>query len=678
MNIKRIRNIGICAHIDAGKTTLTERILYYTGKKHKIGEVHDGEATMDWMDQEQERGITINSACTYVYWKGSFLNKKRHKINIIDTPGHVDFTAEVEKSMRVLDGACVVFCAVSGVQAQSETVWHQMDRYKIPRIVFINKMDRIGSDYFKVCNQIKNIFSKKVMILHYPLYEKGVFCGFYDFVNSVKIIFTNEGINNFIVSKIDYKNNPILLKHRNNLLEDLVSPYDRYLNKYLNNDLKTKDIKYLIRKETIKCSSVPAICGSAFKNKGIQTLLDYILEFLPSPKKKICYYYDENKKKNINKVLSSFSCLIFKITNDFFCGLMCYIRIYTGIIKSGQIVISSSNNKKYKVSRIIKVHANKKKDINKANKGDIVALLGLKGVSTGETLYSDNFCLYDKIIFPEPVISYVIEPKESSEQEKLLFSLKKLSKEDPTINIGSDKESGKIKISGMGELHIEVFLERLKREYNILLTKGNPKVSYRETITKCSKSIEGKYIRQSGGRGNYGHVVINVYPRKLGKGNKFVNSIKGGSIPKEYIKPIKKSIIDNLNKGVLYGFPVVDLKVELIFGTYHEVDSNENAFKIAASIALKNALKSSKPVILEPIMKVTVNTPKDYIGNIISDLTSKRGVIISNEDYNASFSLIISSVPMSEMFGYSTKLRTITKGRAFYNMEFYKYKIYLK
>ncbi|MGX7582738.1 elongation factor G [Candidatus Vidania fulgoroideorum] len=678
MKIKNIKNIGICAHIDAGKTTLTERILYYTGKKHKIGEVHDGEATMDWMDQEQERGITINSACTYVYWSGILKKIKKNKINIIDTPGHVDFTAEVERSMRILDGACMVFCSVSGVQAQSETVWSQLEKYKIPRLVFINKMDRIGSNYFKVCDQIEKTFSRKIIKIHYPLYKNGNFIGFYDLIYSKKIIFNNKGVINYHIRNIDYDKNNFLLKLRKKLIEELVNPYDYYLSKYLDNNLKELEILELLKKRIIDCSIVPALCGSAFKNIGVQVLLDYIINFLPSPFDRKYYYYDKkNNICNINK-LKSFSGFVFKVINDFYCGLMCFVRVYTGIIKVGQTVFNSSKKNKYKISRIIKIHANKKKDTNSAKKGDIVALIGLRGIKTGETLYKSEFCFYEKINFPNPVISYVVEPLDSSEQEKLFVSLKKLSYEDPTILLSTDIESGKIKVSGMGELHIEVFLERIKREFNINFKKSNPKVSYRETISKHSKNIEGKYVRQSGGRGNYGHVVINIYPRKIGKGNKFVNLIKGGSIPREYIKPVEKSIIDSLNKGVLYGYPVIDVKVELIFGTFHEVDSNENAFKIAASLALKKALTLSSPIILEPIMNVNVTTPKDYIGNIISDLSSKRGIIYGTEENNKNYIDIKSYVPMSEMFGYSTSLRTITKGRATHTMSFHSYKKYSK
>ncbi|MGX7586124.1 elongation factor G [Candidatus Vidania fulgoroideorum] len=677
MKITNIRNIGICAHIDAGKTTLTERVLFYTGKKHKIGEVHDGEATMDWMDQEQERGITINSACTYVYWY--IINKKfRFKINIIDTPGHVDFTAEVERSMRILDGACIVFCSVSGVQAQSETVWGQMDKYKIPRIAFINKMDRVGSNYFKVCDQIEKKFSIFVLKIHYPIYNKGLFCGFYDLINSLKVTFNENIPNNLIKKEINYKKNNKLFLLKKKIIEDLVSPYDYYLNKYLENNLSNEDIKKLIKIRTLNNSLVVAICGSAFKNKGIQSFLDCVLEYLPSPIDKNYYCYDIKNNKIKTTELSSFSCLVFKVVNDSFSGIMCYVRIYSGNLNLNQLIYSAYNGSKYKVSRIIKIHANVKKDTFFAKTGDIVALIGLKGVKTGDTLYSGKYCFYEKILFPQPVISYVVEPTDSSEQEKLFISINKLANEDPTIKIGIDKESSKIMLSGMGELHIDVFLERLRREYKISIYKGKPKVSYRETISSSTKNVEGKYIRQSGGRGNYGHVVLSVFPRKLGKGNKFVNLIKGGSIPKEYIKPIEKSILDTLNKGVLYGYPVVDIEIHLVFGTFHEVDSNENAFKIAASIALKNALKKSHPVILEPIMKVYVNSPKDYIGSIISDLTSKRGIIIENYSNSDLFSIIISYVPMSEMFGYSTKLRTITKGRATYSMEFYKYKLYFK
>ncbi|MGX7582462.1 elongation factor G [Candidatus Vidania fulgoroideorum] len=671
--MKNIRNIGICAHIDAGKTTLTERILFYTGKKHKLGEVHDGEATMDWMDQEKERGITINSAATFVFWKGISKNFNKVKINLIDTPGHVDFTAEVERSMRVLDGACIVFCGVSGVQAQSETVWNQMNKYHVPRIAFINKMDRNGADFKKVCLNIKKKFKINILPLNYPYFRKGIFEGIIDIIKMKKILFYNKG-KDLMEYEIDEEYKKYYYEKRKNMIEKLIEPYDKYIEKYLKNNLKDKDIIKLIKKRTKNFEVLPLFCGSAFKNKGVQNLLDGIVYFLPSPNNKKVFYLNKNlkKKKMICSERKNFSAFVFKTINDSFSGKMSYIRVYSGFIKVGDFVINSLNRKKYKISRILQIHANLKKDIKKVSCGDIAALIGIKDINTGDTIYKDNFCCFEKINFPEPVISFSLESKEENKHEKLIYSIKKLSSEDPTIKISSDPESGKILISGMGELHIDVFLERIKREYNVELIKKNPKVSYRETIKKTAKSIEGKYIKQSGGRGQYGHVLINVFPRKIGSGYKFVNLVKGGSIPKEYFKIIEKSFLENLNFGILYGYPVVDIKIELLDGSYHEVDSSENSFFIAASIAFKKALKTAGPLVLEPIMKVEIFTPSKYLGNIINDISKKKGIIFYNKNKN-NYSNIKSYVPMRKMFGYSTTLRSLSKGRATYTMEFNKY-----
>lgn len=668
--MKNIRNIGICAHIDAGKTTLTERILYFTGKKHKLGEVHDGEATMDWMDQEKERGITINSASTCVFWKGINLDKE-FKINIIDTPGHVDFTAEVERSMRVLDGACIVFCAVSGVQAQSETVWNQINKYKLPRIAFVNKMDRVGANFKKVCNEIKKKFNVKILTINYPYFKNGVFNGVIDLIHMKIFKFHDKGKK---IETLNIKDKKYLNK-RKKLIEILIEPYEKYIEKYLDNNISNSDILKLIKKRTLKLEILPIFCGSAFKNKGIQNLLDGIALFLPSPYKKKVEYLDEfmKKRKIICTEKKPFSSFVFKTVNDSYSGKMSYIRIYSGKLSVGDFIFNSSDRKKYKLSRILRMHANFKEDIKSVSCGDISAVIGLKNVNTGDTLYKDKFYCYEKILFPEPVITYLLEPKNNNQQEKLIYYIKKLSSEDPTIYISSDPESGKILISGMGELHIDVFLERLKREYNIELLKTNPKVSYRETISKTVKSIEGKYIKQSGGRGQYGHVIINIIPRKIGSGYKFVNLIKGGSIPKEYFKIIEKSFFENLKLGILYGCPVVDIKIELVDGTFHEVDSSENAFYIASSIAFKKALNLANPVLLEPIMKVEVLSPSKYLGNIIKDISSKEGLIFFNKNFN-NFSKVRSYIPMRRMFGYSTILRSLSKGRAIYNMEFAYYK----
>ncbi|MGX7576841.1 elongation factor G [Candidatus Vidania fulgoroideorum] len=662
----KLRNIGICAHIDAGKTTLTERILFYTGKKHKIGEVHDGEATMDFLDQEQERGITINSAATHVFWDGIDKKKGKHKINIIDTPGHVDFTAEVERSMRVLDGACVVFCSVAGVQAQSETVWGQINKYKIPRIVFINKMDRNGSNYNKVCKQIEKKFLIKVLKIHYPIYKNGNFFGIIDVLKEKKYIFDEKSKGKKILTK-NLDENIILKikKKKKKIIEYIVNDSDYFLNKYLNNSLNLKDIIKIIRKKTLEMKVTPAFCGSAFKNKGVQNVLDGILDFLPSPLDKK-YYYLKKKKKKILKI-KSFSAFVFKISNDSY-GKLIYIRIYSGSLKVGDS-INSSSGKNYKINRIIQINANIKTDVKEVFFGDIAVLIGLKNIKTGDTLYKKKYITFEEIKFPEPVISYSIKPLNYN-YEKFIKILKNKSLEDPTISININKE---IVISGMGELHVEVFIEKIKREFGIIVKKSEPMVSYKETISKVSKNIEGKYIRQSGGRGQYGHVVINIYPRKIGKGFKFVNLIKGGVIPKEFIKPIKKSIEGNLIKGA-FGNPITDIKVELVFGSFHEVDSNENAFKIAASIAFKNAIENSNPVILEPIMKVEINTPTENLGDIIGNISSKKGIIKICKKMD-NFSIIKCFIPMSEMFSYSTILRSLTKGRASFVMEFSHYKL---
>ncbi|MGX7577240.1 elongation factor G [Candidatus Vidania fulgoroideorum] len=671
--MKKLRNIGVCAHIDAGKTTLTERILYYTGKNHKIGEVHDGEATMDWMDQEKERGITINSAATFVYWRGIFDKLKVCKINIIDTPGHVDFTAEVERSMRVLDGACIVFCAVAGVQAQSETVWNQMNRYNIPRIIFINKMDRLGANYNKVCNKIKKKFKIKIIKITYPIFKNEKFVGVID-VLKLKSYFFDENTQG---SKITEKNLNKKLKNkffikRNKIIETVIEPYNCYIEKYLENKINKKDILRILKKRIKKLEIFPILCGSAYKNKGVQNLLDYIVKLLPSPfKKKVFYINSKRKKKPISN--KYFSAFVFKTINDSFSGKLSYVRVYSGILTVGDTVFNSSDKSKNKISRILQVHSNYRQDINKIELGDIAALVGLKNTKTGDTLYREKFVSFEKICFPNPVISFSISPLDDSLQEKMIYSLKKLSIEDQTIHLSTDPESGKVLISGMGELHIDVFLERLKREYNIKVNKSNPKVSYKETITKSSKLIEGKYIRQSGGRGQYGHVVINIYPRKIDSGIKFVNLIKGGIIPKDYFKTIEKSIFDSLKRGVLLGYPVVDIKIELVNGSFHEVDSSENAFSIAASIALKTALKASDPTLLEPIMKVEILSPSKYVGSIIADISAKEGEIFYNKNKN-NFSTIKCYVSMKKMFEYSTYLRSCTKGRGGYTMEFAFYK----
>ncbi|MGX7588960.1 elongation factor G [Candidatus Vidania fulgoroideorum] len=674
MKTKNCRNIGICAHIDAGKTTTTERILYYSGINYKIGEVHDGNATMDWMEQEKERGITITSACTTINW--TYKNIK-NKINIIDTPGHVDFTLEVERSMRVLDGVCMLFCAVGGVQPQSETIWRQIKKYSIPRIFFINKMDRTGANYNKVINEISVILKSKVVKIHIPIYKNLKFKGLIDLINMKEIYF--EGKNGASMVKKDIKKNRKneAKLEREKLIENLVSlSSDKYLNKYLSGKIDKKDIHYMIKKNTLECKISPVLCGSAFKNKGIQCLLDSIIKYLPHPNERIkeikCHTQNNEEKIKLSKK-GIFSSLVFKIINDQFLGRLVFLRIYTGKLKIGDTVINSRNKKKNKVGRLLQIHADKRKDIIAAKSGDIIAITGLEDVYTGDTILGLGKIFHlERIEFPEPVISVSVMPENKSEQEKLIVVIKKLLQEDPSIVFNTDYESGEIIISGMGELHIEIFLERILREYKIQIKSSKPRVSYRETIKlECKK--EGKYIKQSGGRGQYGHVIINICPLKRGQGIRFVNKIKGGTIPKEYFSIIEKSVYETCKKGVLMGYPVVDIKITLLDGSYHEVDSSENAFKIAASIALKKALEFSKSYILEPIMKVTIDTPNKYVGDIIGIISSKRGIIISNVD-NKGFYIIKSFIPLGEMFNFSTPLRSISQGRASYNMKFFKYK----
>ncbi|MGX7583024.1 elongation factor G [Candidatus Vidania fulgoroideorum] len=668
-----IRNIGICAHIDAGKTTLTERILFYTGQKHKIGEVHDGEATMDWMDQEKERGITINSASTSFFWN---FNNSSFKINLIDTPGHVDFTAEVERSMRVLDGVCLVLCAVGGIQPQTEAIWRQIRNYNVPCIIFINKLDRLGANFDEVCLDVKKKLGIKYLKLQEPIFKKNKFVGINDIFEEKSFFFKGKNGQKVISKNISDKKKTNIKKIKSDIIEELIENNELLIEKYLSDSLSNKEIYSIIRKKTISGDLVPIICGSAFKNKGVQNLLDCVINFLPSPREKKNVYFDlkNNLMGNIDVGSSFFCSLVFKVVNDPYCGKIYFSRIYSGKVNVGDYVYNVSNKLREKVGRILEYRANKKEDKKEASSGDIVAFTGFKKTNTGDTICSEeNKVLLEKISFPDPVISFSIFPNESGDYEKLLSAIKKNSIEDPTIIFRIDSNNGNIVISGMGELHIDVFLERIRREYKIGLYKKNPKVSYKETISKPCMSAEGKYIRQSGGRGQYGHVFLRVFPRKIGKGIKFVNSIKGGAIPKEYIKPIKKSILNCCKKGVLIGSTIVDIKVELFFGSFHEVDSNENAFKIAASIAFKKAILESDPVILEPIMKVTINSPEIYLGNVINSISSRRGVIITTEKKDTEYQ-IVSNIPMSNMFDYTTILRSLTKGRGFYIMMFDFYK----
>lgn len=678
--ITRYRNIGISAHIDAGKTTTTERILFFTGINHKIGEVHDGAATMDWMEQEQERGITITSAATTTFWSGMSNQYKKHRINIIDTPGHVDFTIEVERSMRVLDGVLMVYCAVGGVQPQSETVWRQANKYKVPRIAFVNKMDRTGANFLEVVNQIKSKLYSTPVPIQLAIGSEDKFIGIIDLIKMQAIIWNDKDQGN----TFKYQNIPKELekearKWRKNLIESAVEISEELMYKYLNGEnISEKEIKLSLRQRVLNNEIVIVTCGSAFKNKGVQSLLDAIIDYLPSP----------NDISAINGVLKDkttpsvrycndeepFSALAFKIANDPFVGNLTFFRVYSGIINSGDVVFNSVKFQRERFGRIVQMHANKREEIKEVRAGDIAAAIGLKNVTTGDTLCDpNNIIILERIKFPEPVISVAVEPKTKADQEKMGMALGRLAKEDPSFKVWIDKESSQTIIAGMGELHLEILVERMRREFNLGANIGKPQVSYRETIRKPVINIEGKYIRQSGGRGQYGHVVIDLIPLEPGElGYQFINDIVGGIIPKEYISAIDKGIQEQLKSGPLAGFPVVDLKVRLHYGSYHDVDSSELAFKFAASIAFKEAFKQANPVLLEPIMKVEVETPAEYMGDVIGDLNRRRGNIEDIKDLTNN-KIICAQIPLSEMFGYATSLRSQTQGRASYSMEFLKY-----
>lgn len=670
LELKKYRNIGIIAHIDAGKTTLTERILFYTGLSHKIGEVHEGAATMDWMEQEQERGITITSAATTCFWT---TNNIMHRINIIDTPGHVDFTIEVERSLRVLDGAIGVFCAVGGVEPQSETVWRQANKYKVPRIAFINKMDRPGANFYNVINNIKSKFKINAVPIQIPYYENDDFTGIIDLIDEKLIKWNNENygtIFNYYDIPENYYN--IFKKYKNILLESIAETSEHLMEIFLNTSSLTKEqINNALRYNTIKNEIVIVLCGSAFKNKGVQLLLNAIVNYLPSPEDII---QDKNLPiKNITILEKEiFIALAFKIMSDPFVGTLTYIRIYTGEAKSGDVIYNSTKNYKERISRLLLMHANSREEIKNVKAGDIVAVIGLKETTTGDTLCAMNQnIILEKMIFPEAVISIAIEPFTKNDQEKMGIALKKLANEDPSLKISVDKETSQTLISGMGELHLEIIVDRLKREYNVHTKTGAPRVAYRETILKTIKK-EGKYIKQSGGRGQYGHVVLQIEPLKQGEGIIFENKIVGGSIPKEYIPAVKKGVIEKAQTGVLAGYPIVDIKITLLDGSFHEVDSSEMAFKNAASLAFKNAAIEANLNLLEPIMLVNIITPNDYLGEIIGDLNKRRGTIQEVIDILAGKE-IKARVPLSEMFGYSTIIRSITQGRASYNMELNSY-----
>ncbi|PRE08066.1 elongation factor G [Burkholderia multivorans] len=678
--IERYRNIGISAHIDAGKTTTTERILFYTGVSHKIGEVHDGAATMDWMEQEQERGITITSAATTAFWKGMAGNYPEHRINIIDTPGHVDFTIEVERSMRVLDGACMVYDSVGGVQPQSETVWRQANKYKVPRIAFVNKMDRVGADFFRVQRQIGERLKGVAVPIQIPIGAEDHFQGVVDLVKMKAIVWDDEsqGV------KFTYEDIPanlVDLAHewREKMVEAAAEASEELLEKYLHDheSLTEEEIKAALRQRTIANEIVPMLCGSAFKNKGVQAMLDAVIDYLPSPVDVpaiLGHTLDDQEAERHPSDDEPFSALAFKIMTDPFVGQLIFFRVYSGVVNSGDTVLNATKDKKERLGRILQMHANERKEIKEVRAGDIAAAVGLKEATTGDTLCDPaKPIILEKMEFPEPVISQAVEPKTKADQEKMGLALNRLAQEDPSFRVQTDEESGQTIISGMGELHLEILVDRMKREFGVEATVGKPQVAYRETVRTTAADVEGKFVKQSGGRGQYGHAVITLEPNP-GKGYEFLDEIKGGVIPREFIPAVNKGIEETLKSGVLAGYPVVDVKVHLTFGSYHDVDSNENAFRMAGSMAFKEAMRRAKPVLLEPMMAVEVETPEDFMGNVMGDLSSRRGIVQGMEDIaGGGGKLVRAEVPLAEMFGYSTALRSATQGRATYTMEFKHY-----
>ena len=678
--IERYRNIGISAHIDAGKTTTTERILFYTGVSHKIGEVHDGAATMDWMEQERERGITITSAATTCFWKGLDSTYPEHRINIIDTPGHVDFTIEVERSMRVLDGACMVYCAVGGVQPQSETVWRQANKYKVPRLAFVNKMDRTGANFFKVYDQMKARLKANPIPLQIPIGAEDTFQGVIDLVR-MKAIVWDEASQGMKFELMEIPDNLLgqAKEWREKMVEAAAEASDELMNKYLEGgELTIAEVKFGLRTRTIASEIVPMLCGSAFKKKGVQAMLDAVLDFMPAPTD-IPPVKGELENGNPTERRAAddegFAALAFKIMTDPFVGQLIFFRVYSGVINSGDTIYNSVKGKKDRVGRILQMHANQRQEIKEVRAGDIAAAVGLKDATTGDTLCDpDKFIILERMIFPEPVISQAVEPKTKVDQEKMGIALHRLAQEDPSFRVHTDEESGQTIISGMGELHLEILVDRMKREFGVEATVGKPQVAYRETIRKIVEDAEGKFIKQSGGRGQYGHVVLKVEPQAPGKGFEFVDAIKGGVVPREFIPAVEKGLRETLPAGVLAGYPIVDVKCTLHFGSYHDVDSNENAFKMAASMAFKDGMRAASPVLLEPMMAVEVETPEDYAGTVMGDLSSRRGMVQGMEDISGGGGKIIKAeVPLAEMFGYSTSLRSATQGRATYTMEFKHY-----
>ncbi|GMG92597.1 elongation factor G [Cupriavidus metallidurans] len=678
--IERYRNIGISAHIDAGKTTTTERILFYTGVNHKLGEVHDGAATMDWMEQEQERGITITSAATTAFWKGMANNYPEHRINIIDTPGHVDFTIEVERSMRVLDGACMVYDAVGGVQPQSETVWRQANKYSVPRIAFVNKMDRVGADFFRVRTQIADRLKGNAVPIQIPVGAEDHFKGVVDLVKMRAIVWDDDsqGV------RFEYTDIPPELiatakEWHDKMVEAAAEASEELLERYLSGEpLSEEEIKTGLRKRTVAGEIVPMLCGSAFKNKGVQAMLDAVIDYLPSPVDVpaiLGHTEDDKEAERHPSDDEPFSALAFKIMTDPFVGQLIFFRVYSGVVNSGDTVYNPVKGKRERLGRILQMHANVRNEIKEVRAGDIAAAVGLKEATTGDTLCDpDKVIILERMSFPEPVISQAVEPKTKADQEKMGIALNRLAQEDPSFRVATDEESGQTIISGMGELHLEILVDRMKREFGVEASVGKPQVAYRETIKGKARDVEGKFIKQSGGRGQYGHVVLDVEPMPQGGGYEFVDAIKGGVVPREFIPAVDKGIRETLETGVLAGYPVVDVKATLVFGSYHDVDSNENAFRMAGSMAFKEGMRRAKPVLLEPMMAVEVETPEEFTGNVMGDLSSRRGMVHGMEDIAGGGGKIVrAEVPLATMFGYSTSLRSLTQGRATFTMEFKHY-----
>jgi len=673
--LDRYRNIGIMAHIDAGKTTMTERVLYYTGKTHKIGEVHEGTATMDWMEQEQERGITITSAATTAFWTR---NDIEYRINIIDTPGHVDFTVEVERSLRVLDGAVTLLDSVAGVEPQTETVWRQADRYKVPRLIFANKMDRVGADFDRCMRMIKDRLTRNAYPVQLPVGTGETFTGHIDVIERKQYIFDDESLGKeFEITEVPEEYREAMEKARHDVIEAAVSHDEVLIEKYFSGTPLTNDeIRHAIRSATVGGFIVPVLCGAAFKNKGVQAMLDAVVDFLPSPEDVPAvegHLPNGEPAERHPKDDEPFSALAFKIATDPFVGKLTFFRVYSGVLNSGSYVYNATKDKRERVGRLLQMHANKREEIQEVLAGDIAAAIGLKDTRTGDTMtMEDTPIILEAMKFPNPVIDVAIEPKTKADQDKLAIALQKLSEEDPTFHVHSDQETGQTIISGMGELHLEIIVDRMQREFKVDANIGRPQVAYRETIKKRVEKVEGKFIRQSGGKGQYGHVVINIEPAKQGEGFVFEDKIVGGTIPREFIKPAEQGMREALEGGVLAGYPMVDVKAELVYGSYHDVDSSEMAFKIAGSMAIKEAAKRAGAIILEPIMKVEVVSPDQYMGDVLGDLSSRRGRI-GGMNQRGEAQVIDAQVPLSEMFGYSTKLRSMTQGRAVYSMEFAHY-----